>query len=203
MVDAAHDLGCIGPTGRGHLEMQGMLDKVDIIMGSFSKTFASNGGFAATNHPALKLALRYGSNPLSFSNAISPVQAAVVLKVLEIIESYEGTLLRQSMMNNSIYLRDKLTENGFELIGDPSAIVPVMLGDMKNSRLIVSKSLELGGLVNLVEYPAVRRNNSRVRLQVMASHTTQQLDRFTNILVEARDAVAPASVEFHNEKIVA
>lgn len=203
MVDVAHDLGCIGPTGRGHLELQNMLDKVDIVMGSFSKTFASNGGFAASNHPALKLGLRYGSNPLTFSNAISPVQAAVVLKVLEIIQSDDGALLRQSMMNNAIYLREQLTESGFELIGDPSAIVPVLLGDMKNSRLIVRKSLEMGGLVNLVEYPAVRRNNSRVRLQVMASHTAEQLDRFTKILVKARDGVSLPAVEFHNGKVQA
>lgn len=189
MVDAAHDLGCLGRTGRGHLEEQGMLDKVDIIMGSFSKTFASNGGFVATNHPALKLALRYGSNPLTFSNAISPVQAAVVLTVLDIVTTEEGANLRSRMLNNSIYLRERLSENGFELIGDPSAIVPVLLGDMKRSRKIVSNTLDQGGLVNLVEYPAVSRKNSRVRLQVMSNHSYEQLDRFTEILVRARESV--------------
>lgn len=185
-VDAAHDMGCLGPTGRGHLEMQGMLDKVDIIMGSFSKTFASNGGFAATNHPALKLALRYGSNPLTFSNALSPVQSAVVLAVLDLIETEEGAQLRHQMLSNAKYLRQRLTEHQFELIGDPSAIVPVQLGDMKRSRLIARDTLQNGGLVNLVEYPAVSRKNSRVRLQVMASHTTEQLDRFVGILDSAR-----------------
>ncbi|MEM7112110.1 MAG: aminotransferase class I/II-fold pyridoxal phosphate-dependent enzyme [Chloroflexota bacterium] len=189
LVDVAHDLGCLGPTGRGHLEVQNMLDKVDIIMGSFSKTFASNGGFVATDHPALKLALRYGSNPLAFSNAISPVQASTVLKVLEIVESEEGRQLRQQMLSNAIYLRERLSAYDFELIGNPSAIVPVQLGNMKRSRMIVSEVLQRGGLVNLVEYPAVSRTNSRVRLQVMASHTTEQLDRFVDILVAARQAV--------------
>ena len=189
MVDVAHDLGCMGRTGRGHLEEQGMLGKVDIVMGSFSKTFASNGGFAATNHPALKLALRYGSCPLSFSNAISPVQAAVVLEALNIIQSGEGAHRRQNMINNSIYLRRVLAANDFEVMGAPSAIIPVLLGGMKRSRLITRETLQGGGLVNLVEYPAVSRRNSRFRLQVMASHTYDQLDRFMEILIQARNSM--------------
>lgn len=191
MVDAAHDMGCMGPTGRGHLEMQGMLGKVDLLMGSFSKTFAANGGFAASNHPALKLALRYGSGPQTFSNAISPVQASIVLKAIEIIESPEGAMLRQQMLDNAIALRNGLSKAGFEVMGDPSAIIPVILGDSARSRFITRFTLERGGLVNLVEYPAVAKNASRFRLQIMASHTLEQIDRFVRILCEAtKDADA-------------
>jgi len=185
MVDVAHDMGCMGPTGRGHLEMQGMLGKVDVVMGSFSKSFASNGGFVASNHPALKLALRYGCGPLTFSNAISPVQANIVLKSLDIIESKEGDVLRNRMLQNAIYLREGLTNAGFEVMGDPSAIIPVILGNTARSRLITKFTLEHGGLVNLVEFPAVAKNSSRYRLQVMASHTAAQIDRFVDLLNRA------------------
>lgn len=185
MVDAAHDLGCMGPTGRGHLEIQGMLGKVDLLMGSFSKTFATNGGFAASNHPALKLALRAACGPQTFSNAISPVQASIVLKAIEIIESPEGAELRQKMLDNAIALRDGLSKAGFEVLGEPSAIVSVILGDSARSRFITRFTLERGGLVNLVEYPAVAKNASRFRLQIMASHTPEQIDRFVRILCEA------------------
>jgi glycine C-acetyltransferase len=189
MVDAAHDMGCMGPTGRGHLEMQGMLGKVDLLMGSFSKTFASNGGYVATNHPALKQALRYACGPLTFSNAISPVQASIVLKALDIIESHEGAQLREAMMANAIALRDGLTRAGFQVMGAPSAIIPVVLGDSGRSRFITRFTLERGGLVNLVEYPAVARNAARFRLQVMASHTQEQIERFVAVVLEAtRDA---------------
>lgn len=185
MVDVAHDLGCMGPNGGGHLEMQNLRGKVDVLMGSFSKTFASNGGFVASNHPALKLALRYGSGPLTFSNAISPVQAAIVVKALDIIQSNEGACFRAQMMNNAIALRDGLKQAGYEVMGDPSAIIPVILGDSARSRLITRFTLERGGLVNLVEYPAVAKNASRFRLQVMASHTQEQIDRFVDIIVAA------------------
>ena len=186
MVDVAHDMGCLGKTGRGFLEEQGMLGKVDIVMGSFSKTFASNGGFVASNHPALKLALNYGSNPLTFSNAISPVQAAIVLATLDVIESEEGAHLRHCLMDNAIYLRQLLAENQFKLLGNPSAIVPVLLGDVKKSRLITHHTMENDAIINLVEYPAVSRKNSRFRLQVMASHTNTQLKQFVSILDQAR-----------------
>lgn len=189
MVDAAHDMGCMGPTGRGHLEMQGMLGKVDLLMGSFSKTFSSNGGFVATNHPALKLALRYACGPHTFSNAISPIQASVVLKALEILDSDEGNELREKMMSNAISLRKGLVLAGFKVMGEPSAIIPVIIGDSARARFITKFTLERGGLVNLVEYPAVAKNASCFRLQVMASHTQEHIDRFIRILTEAtRDA---------------
>ena len=196
MVDVAHDMGCIGQYGRGHLEEQGMLGKVDIVMGSFSKTFASNGGFVATNHPALKLALRYGSCPLTFSNAISPVQSAIVLAALDIIQSSEGAQLRQDMIENSKYLRRSLILNNFEVMGAPSAIVPVLLGDMEKSRLIARETLQNGGLINLVEYPAVSRKNSRFRLQIMASHTFEQIDQFMSILMQSRQGIMEPVLAF-------
>ncbi len=96
LVDCAHDLGCIGEDGLGHLGLQNMLDKVDIIIGSFSKTFASNGGFIAVKSRAVAEYLKYYSATQTFSNALSPVQAATVLAAFEIVRSDEGKHRRRS-----------------------------------------------------------------------------------------------------------
>lgn len=186
LVDCAHDLGCIGPKGLGHLDKQGALEDVDVIMGSFSKSFASNGGFVASNCEGLKFALRYSCGPLTFTNSISPIQAAVVISALELIQSQEGYDRRESLMRNIIYLREKLSELNFKVLGDPSPIVPVVLGNSALSRLICRFTLEAGCLVNLVEYPAVSQNTCRYRLQVMSDHTKSDIDDLCKVLELAR-----------------
>src|SRR3984893_673554 len=98
VVDVAHDLGCLGEDGRGHIGMQNMLGKIDLVMGSFSKTFASNGGFVACKSRAVKEYLRFYSAPATFSNALSPAQAATVLKSLAIVDSPTGLALRAAVM---------------------------------------------------------------------------------------------------------
>src|SRR5215813_6759368 len=109
VVDVAHDLGALGKDGRVPIGMQDMLGKVDVVMGSFSKTFASNGGFVACKSRAVKEYLRFYSAPATFSNALSPVQAATILKAFEMVESVEGRVLRLEMMTNVLALRDHLT----------------------------------------------------------------------------------------------
>ncbi len=188
MVDVAHDLGAMGKDGLGFLGSQGVLDKVDIIMGSFSKTFASNGGFVASNHPQLKLAFRCHCGPSLFTNAMSPVAAATVRACLRIVQGHEGIERRGRLMRNSIRLREGLRAEGFEVLGQPSAIVPVTLGDNALSRLITKHCLRMGAIVNLVEFPVVARNACRWRLQVMADHTEDQIDQLVNIAVRAREA---------------
>jgi glycine C-acetyltransferase len=184
LVSVSHDLGCMGPNGRGTLEVQGMLGKVDVVVGSFSKTFASNGGFVATNHPALRSALRYTSLQ-SGSNAISPVQSSVVLKALEVVDSAEGDELRSRLLENSRRLRGGLHRAGFEVMGVVSPIVPILLGDSRRSRLIAGHAMSSGGLVQLVEFPSWTGEACRLRLQLMASHTSEQIARFTGILSAA------------------
>jgi 7-keto-8-aminopelargonate synthetase-like enzyme len=188
MVDVAHDLGCLGADGRGHIGLQGMLGKVDIVMGSFSKTFASNGGFVATRSRAVQQYLRYFSTPGTFSNALSPIQAAVALRAFEIVQSQEGGARRAALMRNVLSLRQKLMAKGFEVYGEPSAIVGVKMGTEALARL-VSRQLSRRGLVaNLVEFPAVPKGQARFRLQVMADHEERQIERAAAILKEAYDA---------------
>lgn len=185
LVDVAHDLGSMGPRGLGALETQGVQGQIDVVMGSFSKTFAANGGFVACNEPGLKLAIRFGCGPHTFTNAMSPVQAAVVLKALDIVQSTEGEVRRKSLMDNALHLRTALTGTGYSVLGLPSAVVPMVVGGIGHSRLLTRFMLAGGMLVNLVEHPAVPRDASRLRLQVMADHTFEQIDRFVQVLGQA------------------
>ena len=134
--------------------------------------------------------MRALSSPLTFSNALSPIQASVVNAALDIIRSREGAERRRRMINNSIRLRDGLTARAFNVLGQPSAIIPVALGGTAQARLITREALATGALVNLVEHPAVSRRNARWRLQVMSDHTQDHIDRLVAIAVAAREAVA-------------
>ena len=186
VVDVAHDLGCLGKDGRGHIGMQSMLGKVDVVMGSFSKTFASNGGFVACKSRAVKEYLRFYSAPATFSNALSPVQAATILRAFEIVDSIEGRVLRLELLANVTSLRRELKEAGFGYYGDPSAIVCVKMGSEGLARLVSRRLPELGLVANLVEFPAVPKAAARIRMQVMASHTEENISRAVRSLRTAK-----------------
>lgn len=175
VVDVAHDLGNLGEGGRGFIGDQGQLGEIDIVMGSFSKTFASNGGFVACNDRSVKEYLRYYSSPSTFSNAMSPVNAAIVTKAFDIVDSAEGDALRNRLMQNVNMLRGLLVECGHEIYGDPSAIVCVKMGSEARARLSSRHLPSLGLLSNLVEYPAVPKGQARFRLQVMANHSSHDI----------------------------
>lgn len=188
MVDVAHDLGSLGENGRGHIGLQKMIGKVDLVMGSFSKTFASNGGFVACKTRAVKEYLGFYSPPCTFSNALSPVQAATVLKAFEIVDSTEGRELRSALLRNVLSLRDELRGAGFDVYGDPSAIVCVRMGSESLARLVGRRLPELGLIANLVEFPAVPKGQARFRMQVMAKHSPQNITDAVQRLRTAFDA---------------
>lgn len=175
VVDVAHDLGCLGPDGRGHIGAQNMIGKVDVVMGSFSKTFASNGGFVACNKRSVKEYLRYYSSPVTFSNALSPSQAAIVSRAFGIVNSNEGAALRTALMTNIRLLRELLHGTSLETYGDPSPIVCVKMGNEGLARLAARRLPEIGLLANLVEFPAVPKGQARFRMQVMASHSSRDI----------------------------
>ena len=190
MMDVAHDFGACGPLGTGQLGLQKMLGKVDLVMGSFSKTFSSNGGFVATNSRAARQFLGVYGGSHMYSNGLSPVQSAVALEALCIVRSEEGDALRTRSYDNILRLRAGLESRGIECLGNPSNVVPVMCGDETVAK-ITARLLEENGLIaNLVEFPAVPRGTARFRFQVMASHSEQQIDRavdvFERCLNEAR-----------------
>ena len=175
VVDVAHDLGCLGENGRGHIGMQNMIGKIDVVMGSFSKTFATNGGFVASRKPAVREYLRYFSSPNTFSNALSPAQAAIAGKCFDIIQTAEGAELRKKLMVNITMLRNLLQGCDLEVYGDPSAIVCVKMGYESLARLVSRRLPSIGLLANLVEFPAVPKGRARFRLQVMANHSARDI----------------------------
>jgi 7-keto-8-aminopelargonate synthetase-like enzyme len=194
VVDVAHDLGCLGKDGRGHIGIQDMLGKIDVVMGSFSKTFASNGGFVASNSRAVKEYLRFYSAPATFSNALSPVQAATILKAFNIVDSLEGRVLRLELLANVMTLRRELSEAGLEYYGDPSAIVCVKMGSEGLARLVSRRLPDLGLVANLVEFPAVPKGQARIRMQVMANHSEQNISDAVKIIKTAK-ALAEQELE--------
>ena len=187
VVDVAHDFGALGPKGGGSLGMQGLLGKVDLVMGSFSKTFASNGGFIATHSEAVRQYLKFYGSPQTFSNALSPVQTAVVLEALRIVRSPEGDSLRAALLENADTLRSALAERGIRCIGSPSAIVPAHVGDEAVGRLAWSAATARGVHVNLVEFPAVAVKSARFRMQLMSTHRREQILHAATVVAEALD----------------
>lgn len=174
LVDVAHDLGAVGPGGTGIVGLQGLLGKIDLVMGSFSKVFGSNGGFVATSSTAIHQYLRAAAPSRTFSNAISPPQCAAILKAVEIVRSEEGDMLRQNVQLVAQVLREALTMSGVVCLGKPGPLVPVLLGREAVGRITAALCFENGVFTNLVEYPAVSVGACRLRMQVMATHTLAQ-----------------------------
>jgi len=174
LVDVAHDLGAVGPGGTGTLGLQGLVGKVDLVIGSFSKVFASNGGFAATSSASIREYLRPYAASHTFSNALSPPQCATVLTELEIVRSSEGDVLRQGLRGVAQVLREALAAAGVRCLGKPGPLVPAFLGPEGAGRITAALCFDHGVFANLVEYPAVSVGASRFSMQLMATHTRAQ-----------------------------
>jgi glycine C-acetyltransferase len=182
LVDAAHDLGAVGPGGTGIVGVQGLLGKIDLVIGSFSKVFAANGGFAATSSAAIREYLRPYAPSHTFSNAISPPQCAAALKAVEIVRSAEGDLLREKVSDLSHALRDTLEASGVVCLGQPGPLVPALLGREAVGRITSALCFDRGVFANLIEYPAVSVGACRLRMQVMATHTSAQAQQAAEVI---------------------
>ncbi len=192
LVDVAHDLGAMGPGGRGFIGEQEMLGKVDIVMGSFSKTFGSNGGFVACNSMAVKQYLKYYGSSATFSNALSPVQAATVTKAFDIVQSDKGQRLRRALLERINQMHAALAAEGLQYMGIPSPIVPVRVGDEALARLVSRRLPALEVIANLVEYPAVAKGDARLRLQMMPTHSHEDT---LAVAARLREAIELAQIE--------
>lgn len=193
LIGLGHDLGASGDGGLGALGAQGLLGEADIVTGSLAHAFATNGGFVAGNASGLRPALQTLSSTLPGSATLSPMQASVALAALKIIRSAEGAKRRKTLAANVQRLREGLRRRAFEVLGTPSAVVPMILGDVRHGRLMTREALDRGALVNLVEHPAVAHSRSQWPLLVMADHATEHLNAMVRIAVEARErAHAPA-----------
>ncbi len=186
IIDVAHDFGAQGLCGLGLLETLPASRWPQIIMGSFSKTFASNGGFIAGPAYLRDYLLMYAPSQ-TFSNAISPIQTSVIAKAFEIAFSEEGARLRADLTDRVMLLRHEMTKRNMIVKGMPCPIVPVFVGDDRLARLTFRALHKRKLLANLVEYPGVAKGDARFRFQVMANHGEGAIIRAAEIMREAKE----------------
>ncbi|MCB0717260.1 MAG: aminotransferase class I/II-fold pyridoxal phosphate-dependent enzyme [Bacteroidetes bacterium] len=173
MLDDAHAVGVIGPGGRGSAAFFDLTDRVDITTGTFSKSFASLGGFAAGNHSVIEY-IRHTSSAHIYSASMPPANVATVLKCLEILKAEPERLER--LWEISDYMRRGFKELGFNVWTSQTPIIPVVISDMMTSLKFWKDLLEAGVFVNPVVPPAVPRGQSLMRTSYMATHTNDDLD---------------------------
>ena len=175
MVDDSHATGFMGARGRGTPEHCGVMDKVDILTGTFGKALGGgSGGYIASRKPVVEW-LRQRSRPYLFSNSIPPVVAAVSLRVLDLLDT--STDLREKLFENTRYFRAGLEHAGFALKPGEHPIIPVMLGDAALAGRMANRLLEMGVYVIGFSFPVVPKGQARIRTQMSASLTRPQLDR--------------------------
>ncbi|EPL8582110.1 TPA: aminotransferase class I/II-fold pyridoxal phosphate-dependent enzyme [Escherichia coli] len=172
IVDEAHSFGVLGATGRGLVEAVGVEDDVDIIVGTFSKSLASIGGFAVGSE-AMEV-LRYGSRPYIFTASPSPSCIATVRSSLRTIASQPE--LRQKLMDNANHLYDGLQKLGYKLSSHISPVVPVIIGSKEEGLRIWRELISLGVYVNLILPPAAPAGITLLRCSVNAAHSREQID---------------------------
>src|SRR5690606_19490845 len=177
MVDDSPAVGVMGEGGQGTPDHCGVADKVDILTGTFGKAMGgASGGYVASSARIVAL-LRQRSRPYLFSNALTPSIAAATLRVLELLQSEEGSALRQKVHQNGAYFRKAMAESGFTLIPGEHPIIPVMLGDARLAAEMAQALLGYGIYVTGFSFPVVPKGKARIRTQMSAAHTTEQLDR--------------------------
>lgn len=178
LVDDAHGIGVIGKTGRGAMEYFNVMNEVDIITGTFSKTFANIGGYLVANNTDLISYLQYQSRQYAFSAAASPAIVGVA-KAIELID--EEPHWQKKLWDNIEYYRKGLLDIGLEIGTTESAIIPVKIGDVYKNSLVGKLLLENGIYTNPIMYPAVSLKDSRIRMSLLATHEKEHLDKALNI----------------------
>ena len=186
MVDDAHGVGMIGDCGRGTASHFDLEDDVDIIMTTFSKSFASLGGCMAANK-AIANYVRHHSRPFIFSASIPPSNAAAALEALRILRSSPERV--QALIDIASYMRDKLRANNVPIIEGSTAVIPIFTYDPHRTLYIAKRLLEEGVYVNPVLPPAVPENMCLLRTSYMATHTKEQMDRACDIIVRVLNEV--------------
>lgn len=177
LVDDAHGIGVLGKTGCGAMELFNVLDKVDIITGTFSKTFGNVGGYLVAD-PSIVTYLKYQSRQYAFS-ASAPASVLGVAKAIDLID--EEPHWQKQLWNNINYFKQGLQNIGLTIGASESAIIPVKIGDMYKNSETAKLLLENGIYTNPIMYPAVSLKDSRIRMSLMATHSKDQLDKALNV----------------------
>ena len=174
MVDDSHAVGFMGDHGKGTPEFCGVMDRVDIITGTFGKALGgASGGYTSARQPIVDL-LRQRSRPYLFSNTVAPAICAASIRTIELLE--ESTALRDKVHENARYFRSEMEKLGFDLLPGEHPIVPVMLYDPKIAHEFARRMLQKGVYVVAFCYPVVPKGKDRIRTQISAGHTKEDID---------------------------
>ncbi len=185
MVDDSHAVGFVGKTGRGTHEYRGVMDRVDIITGTLGKALGgASGGYTSGRKEIIDL-LRQRSRPYLFSNTLAPSIAGASLKVLEMLT--ESTEYRDRLEENTKYFRQEIKKIGLSIIEGEHPIVPIMLGDAVLSQKMAEKLLEKGVYAVGFYFPVVPKGKARIRTQISAAHTKEDLDFALNAFREVKE----------------
>jgi glycine C-acetyltransferase len=175
VVDDSHATGVLGTGGRGTPDHFGVAGRVDLITSTLGKALGgASGGFTSGRREVIEL-LRQRSRPYLFSNALPPVIAAAALRAVALVS--EGDALRAALHENSAFFRAQLTKLGFKLVPGSHPIIPVMLGDAPLATAMADRLLQEGTYVVGFSYPVVPQGQARIRVQMSAAHTSEQLAR--------------------------
>jgi len=190
MVDDSHATGFMGRTGRGTHEYHGVMDRVDILTGTFGKALGgASGGYTAGRNEIVEL-LRQRSRPYLFSNTLAPAIAATTLEVLALLS--ESTDLRDRLETNTRTFRSGLSERGFDIPDGDHPIVPIMLGDAALATRMASMLLDEGVYVIGFSYPVVPKGKARIRVQISAAHEPDDLRFAIDAFAKVREACLKA-----------
>lgn len=192
MLDDAHGLGVMGPNGTGTASHFNLTDKTDIIMGTFSKSFASLGGFIASDKATINF-IKHRARSLIFSAGIPPASAAAVLKAIEIIKSEPNRI--ESLWENTKYAKKCLKDANFDIGNSETPIIPIFVGDAVKTYTFASILLNNGVYVNPVVHPAVEEGKSILRFSLMATHTKKQIEQAVEILIRSKKQVENLSLQ--------
>jgi glycine C-acetyltransferase len=183
MVDDSHATGFIGEMGRGSHELRGVIGRIDILTGTLGKALGgASGGYVAARKEIVGW-LRQRSRPYLFSNSIAPPVAAATLRVIDLLES--STELRRRLHANSRYFRDQVQSLGFNLIPGEHPIIPIMLGDAPLAVSLAERIQALGVYVVAFAFPVVPHGKARIRTQMSAAHSREQLDQVIQAFARA------------------
>jgi glycine C-acetyltransferase len=175
MVDECHATGFMGEKGRGASEAKGVLNEVDVITSTLGKALGGATGGFTTGRQAIIDLLRQQSRPYLFSNAIAPMIANASIRVLDLLQ--ESDERRQKIWENARYFRSEMESRGFDIKPGDHPIIPIMLYDAKKSGAIADALLDEGIYVISFSYPVVPKGEARIRVQMSAAHSRDQLDR--------------------------
>jgi 8-amino-7-oxononanoate synthase len=186
LLDEAHSLGVLGETGQGLVEETGLIDEVDFITGTFSKSLGGIGGYCVSNHPQLDQ-LRYISRPYIFTASPTPATIASTRAALKLLQ--EGTELRRQLWKNANQLYSRLSELGYQLGPEPSPVIATILDSPQQALTLWKGLLDRGIYVNLILPPAAPEGKSLVRCSVSAVHSSEQMDYVGETFAELRRIV--------------